>query len=221
MAAAISVYPQGTRDEVSRYWALNDMATIYFIKGEALRAAGKIDEAKLAFRDLIGRYRYGQCWDPKGWWWKPAEGALDKLFILETGLPLDFGDYTSQTLMTKAWSALDKEEFDLVFGYTEKCIKLYADEAKKMQGQLTDFAQGEMDDISKYWALNDVGTAHFIRARAFALQGKNEDARQEYQELEDKYFYSQCWDPKGWWWRPAEAARGILNTLVDTGTKTK
>lgn len=213
MQASLSDFPKGDREEISRYWALNDVATAYFIKGEALRRAGKIEAAKQVFRILISRYRYGQCWEPRGWWWKPSEGALDKLFIMENGMPVDYGDYSSQTLVRKAWEALDNEQLDMALIYTEKCIKLYTEQALKMQSELKELPRGENEEIFIYWAVNDVATAHYIRGRAFELKGKTAEAKKEYLTVRDKYAFGQCWDPKGWWWRPAEAAGSVLKTM--------
>ena len=38
---------------------------------------------------------------------------------------LDYGDYTSQVLTTKAWEALDDKNYPAVFAYTQKCEELY------------------------------------------------------------------------------------------------
>ena len=37
------------------------------------------DESKEAFNKVMKDFTYGQCWDTKGWFWKPAEGAQQKL----------------------------------------------------------------------------------------------------------------------------------------------
>ena len=48
-----------------------------------LLAAGKKEEATQAYKKLINEYFYGQCWDPQGWFWKPAEAAQQKLGELD------------------------------------------------------------------------------------------------------------------------------------------
>ncbi|MBE7159385.1 MAG: beta-glucanase precursor, partial [Rhodospirillales bacterium] len=64
-------------------WALNDVGTCYFIKGQALESQGKKKDAVAAFKYLSDNLAFAQCWDPKGWFWKPADAARDKTKKLE------------------------------------------------------------------------------------------------------------------------------------------
>ena len=50
-----------------------------FIKGEAYIAEQKYKEAKKVFRIIIRKYRFAQCWDPAGWFWKVAEAAEKRI----------------------------------------------------------------------------------------------------------------------------------------------
>ena len=124
MQSSLKDYPKGSNDEVFGYWALNDIATILYIQGEAYRKANMNEEAKKAFKKVVEEYSYGQAWDPKGWFWKPAEASKEKLVMIETGTNLDFGDYTSSYMTTQAWNALLKEDVDSVEVYTNKIIEL-------------------------------------------------------------------------------------------------
>ena len=72
---ALKTIPGGNKDNIFQYWALNDVGTALFILGEAYRNAGQYEEAAQAYKKLINEYFYAQCWDPKGWFWKPAEAA--------------------------------------------------------------------------------------------------------------------------------------------------
>ena len=132
---------------------------------------------------------------------------LTSTVYADTDVRYSFGDYRSTTLVTKAWEALDKKNLEAVVVYANKCIKLYAKQARGMQSYLKDYHAGSNDDIFKYWALNDVGTALFILGEAYRIAGKNEEAIQAYKELINEYFYAQCWDTKGWFWKPAPAAQ--------------
>jgi hypothetical protein len=123
----------------------------------------------------------------------------------------DFGDYTSATLTGKAWQALAAGDFDKVGVFVGKCRELYAAEAGKQQGGLTDFLPA--DKAHGVWALNDVGTCCFIEGQAFEKQGRKTEAAAAYKTLTTSYRFAQCWDPKGWFWRPAEAAAGRLDQL--------
>lgn len=197
----------GEPKEVHAKWALNDVATSLYIQGEAYRKANMKDEAKEAYKSIVDNYGFGQTWDPKGWFWKPADAAKEKLAMLESGVELDFGDYTSSHIVQKAWAALAANDLDQVLAYVNKVTELYAKKAQEMQASLTEYPWESKDKIFSYWALNDVGTAYFILGEAYRNAGKNQEAKDAYKELIDKYSYSQCWDPQGWFWKPAEAAQ--------------
>ncbi len=69
-------------DAVHAYWALNDVGTSYFIRGEALLKLDKKDEALAAYKAVMNQFNYAQTWDPKGWFWSPAEAASKKVAML-------------------------------------------------------------------------------------------------------------------------------------------
>ncbi|MBZ0165876.1 MAG: tetratricopeptide repeat protein [Candidatus Omnitrophica bacterium] len=213
MQSSLKDYPQGSNNDIFSYWALNDVATSLFIQGEAYRQAGMEEEAKGAFMKVVNEYTYGQAWDPKGWFWKPAEASKEKLLMIETGSNVDFGDYTSSHMTTQAWKALADSDLESVLIYTDKVIELYADKAVEMQNSLTEYAWESKDKIFSYWALNDVGTSLFIRGEAYKKAGETQKARAAYKTLVDDFYYSQCWDPNGWFWKPAEAAQQALEEL--------
>jgi len=78
-----SFAPEGKE---SQYWALNDVATAYFILGKAYAAQNKTAKAKEQFNKIISDYGYAQCWDPRGWYWKVAAGAQDELKNYNNGV---------------------------------------------------------------------------------------------------------------------------------------
>lgn len=205
--------PKGTEFD---YWALNDVGTCYFIKGKALKEQDKVSEAKEVLNIVIKDFYYAQCWDPKGWFWKPAQGAKDLLNIIqlgeETGVEYDFGDYTSMTLTVNAWGCLDKKDYKGIEIYTGKCIELYEGEALKQQAELTEYLPREK--AFNAWALNDVGTCYFILGEAYMAQNKYKEAKDAYSTIIDKLSFSQCWDPRGWFWKPAVGARGKINKII-------
>lgn len=197
------------------YWALNDVGTCYFIKGLALQEQGKLEEAKEFFNTIMKDFSYAQCWDPKGWFWKPAQGAKDQLKLIELkeqGKEYDFGDYTSMTLTVNAWGALDKKDYTGVEVYARKCIDLYEAEALKQQAGLTEFLPKEQ--AFNVWALNDVGTCYYILGEALLIQAKYKEAKNAYSTIIDKFSFAQCWDPRGWFWKPAVGARGKINKII-------
>lgn len=127
-------------------------------------------------------------------------------------LAQDFGDSKSSTLVTKAWEALAAGEHDEVDAYAKKCCELYQDEAKKQQSSLSEFASGD-DEIHSYWALNDVGTILFVQGESLSQQGRSSESVKAYKNIVDNYGFCQCWDPKGWFWRPSEAAAAKIKEL--------
>lgn len=202
--ALLEDFPE--RGQAPNYAALNDVATCLFIKGKSLREMRCPTEAKEVFREVIRNYRYAQCWDPKGWFWKVAVAAQDEIHCMD--YKVDFGNYSSETLTAKAWKSLQAGRYDAMELYVRKCVELYGEVAREMQSSLADFAvKGQEQD---YWALNDVGTCLFIRGKALQRQRKNREAGLVYRELLSEYGFAQCFDPHGWYWKIADEARRNL-----------
>jgi len=210
MQDSLDNYVTGSNQEIFSMWALNDVGTCLHIQGEAYRKADMLEEAKEAYDTLINEYSFAQCWDTKGWFWKPAEAAQERLDMIESGQDYDFGDFTSQTLTGKAWSALNANDLDTTLAYTDKCIKLYKEEAIKMQASLTEYPWETKEEIFSYWALNDVGICLFIKGEMLRKSGRIKEAREVFEDLANNYFFAQCWDPKGWFWKPSDAAKEKL-----------
>ncbi len=166
-------------------------------------------EAQDAFRIIVDKFAYAQAWDTRGWFWKVAEGASDQLSTI--GTAYDFGDYTSETLTTKAWKALDANDHKGVEIYTKKCIQLYEADAKKQQAALTEFAPKEK--AFNNWALNDVATCYFIYGQSLLAQQRLQEAKAAFERVVNDFSYAQCWDPKGWFWQVAKGARGNIHKV--------
>ena len=122
---------------------------------------------------------------------------------------LDFGDFSSSAITTKAWGALEAKNYDDAIAYTGKCIEMFKGQAVAMQKALT-AAPTDKDQTFAQWALNDVGTCYFIQAKAYEGKGKQKEALDDYKFLADNLAYAQCWDSKGWFWKPADAAKDSL-----------
>jgi len=149
----------------------------------------------------------------KGWFWRPADAAKEKLDMMERGVNWDFGDYKSSTLVQKAWTALAAHNLQDVEAYVNETMKLYGGRAKDMQASLKDYASGDNDTVFSYWALNDVGTALFILGQAYQNADKKDAAARAYKRIINEFSYAQCWDPQGWFWKPADAAQQKLGEL--------
>ena len=98
----------------------------------------------------------------------------------------------SEELTIKAWEALGKNDYQALWAYTQKCIELYQDEAKRQQRSLDGFPPSEKQSV--FAALNNVATCYFIRGEALMRQNKTEEARQSFQYIIDNFGYAQYWD---------------------------
>lgn len=117
---------------------------------------------------------------------------------------LDYGDFSSATLMIKGWEALGEGKYDDAVKLTEKCAELYEDKAREMQASLNE--KPSADVVNEYWALNDVGTCYFIMGEALVKLRRKAEALLAYKIVRDDLYYAQAWDPKGWHWSPSDAA---------------
>lgn len=144
------------------------------------------------------------------WLWLVVSAAV---VIVPSGAEAeeDFGDFGSATLTSKAWEALGAGKFESALSFTGKCRELYMKEARNQQGSVNEFASDE--DAPMLWALNDVGTCLFIEGQVYEQQKKSKEAVAAYERLVTQLGYAQCWDPQGWFWKPAEAAAKRIKEL--------
>lgn len=126
--------------------------------------------------------------------------------VAEVAKTLDYGDYKSYELATKGWEALDANDHAAVIAYTSKCVELYGERGARMNAGLTLFPP--VEKVNEYWALNDVGTCLFIMGSSYEKQRMYPEAAAAFGKLEKDFSFSQCWDPKGWYWQPAMVAAG-------------
>jgi hypothetical protein len=144
--------------------------------------------------------------------------ALDLFMMLMLALPVlaapDFGDHKSETLTSKAWKAHGSGNAEDALAYVGKCVELYAAEAKKMQEALKELPANEpKEETFKRWALNDVGTCLFIKGEVLLKKGDKPGAKEAFGKLVAEFKFAQCWDEKGWFWKPADAAKQKLVEL--------
>jgi hypothetical protein len=130
------------------------------------------------------------------------------VFSQPASAAVDFGDYRSETLTTAAWKAMESRNLDDALTYANKCIEMYEGEARKMQDALKELpARETKEETFKRWALNDVGTCYFIKGMTLEKKGDKNGAKEAYKTLADDFKFSRCWDPKGWFWAPADVAK--------------
>ena len=126
----------------------------------------------------------------------------------------DFSDESSSALIMKAWKALNKKDQNATLAYTSRCIELYEARAKEEQASLTDFALSGSEE--GYQHLNDVAACYFIQGEFFKYNKEWEKAKAAYKKVVDEFSFAQYWDPRGWWWKPAEISQGEIEK-IDTG----
>lgn len=107
-------------------------------------------------------------------------------------------------MLVKAWKANADKDYPALFAYAQECVRRHGDEAKSMNDALGGFAPS--DEAGEHWALNDVGTALFLMGHAYADLHMHREAAQTFARLANDYPWAQCWDPRGWYWRPAAGA---------------
>ena len=125
---------------------------------------------------------------------------------------LDFGNFSSSAITTKAWKAFEEKNFEEVAGYTGKCIEMFKVKAVEQQKALT-APETEKAKVFANWALNDVGTCYYLQGKALEEQGKKKEAVESYKFLAENLAFAQCWDTKGWFWKPAGAAQERIKAL--------
>ncbi|MCD4782100.1 MAG: tetratricopeptide repeat protein [Candidatus Omnitrophica bacterium] len=138
-----------------------------------------------------------------------TDKAADHLALM--GTSYSYGNYTSETLTIKAWKCWDIKDYKGVELYTTKCIKLFSKRAAQMQKKMKNFAR--LGYVPYFWALNDVGTCHFILGLAYQKQNKPRKSKEMFQSIIENYGYAQCWDPKGHYWKVAEVSKTKLAEL--------
>lgn len=120
----------------------------------------------------------------------------------------------SNVLLNNAWKALEEKDLDQVLYFTNKCLELYGQQARRYQSILKEYPSGKKEDILFYWPLNDVGTALYVKAEGYRKAGYVHRATAVYNEIIDNYSYSQCWIPSGGFWKPSEEAKSKIAILT-------
>ncbi len=126
----------------------------------------------------------------------------------------DFTNESSGALIAKSWEALNKKDEQAVIAYTSRCIELYKDEAKDQQAKLSDFAPSGSE--TDYEALNNIAVSYFIRGEFYKHKKDWKESRKNYKNVIDNFYFAQCWDPRGWWWKPSEISEGEIEK-IDSG----
>ncbi len=116
---------------------------------------------------------------------------------------------SSAEYVRKAWEASSSNNFEEVERLTNECVAQYSEEAKRQQASLTSLPSKGTE--GQYPELNDVGTALFIHAEALMKKGEIEKSRELFSKIIAEFYWAQAWDPRGWYWTPAEKAQASID----------
>jgi hypothetical protein len=78
-----SLESKAPAETAASLWALNDVGTCYYIRGQVFEAQGKSAEALAAYKKLVNEFSFAQTWDTKGWFWSPADAAKQRIKVVE------------------------------------------------------------------------------------------------------------------------------------------
>ena len=70
--------PEDLKAYFSANWALSDIGTSWFIRGEVLSRQRKWSEAREAYKMVIDKYPCAYTWDTRGWFWRTSDAAQEK-----------------------------------------------------------------------------------------------------------------------------------------------
>ena len=111
----------------------------------------------------------------------------------------------------KIWETMERKNWDAAIAQANRVIRVWGPQARRTNNQLKGYATAK--DAKKYGNLNAAGVSLLLKGDALSKKGDKAAAKVTYQLLLDQYTYAQVWDPKGWFWKPAEEARKKLVLL--------
>ena len=121
------------------------------------------------------------------------------------------GELSPKQLIVRAWEAWGAKDYERAFYYTNQCIELYSEEAKREQASLKDFPS--IEAIDQYITLNAVGTSYFIQGEVYLSQENIDEAKRVFKTAIEEYSFAQNWDPRGWFWSVKEKAQASLDKI--------
>jgi tetratricopeptide (TPR) repeat protein len=197
---------------VLKHGPINDVATCYYVKARAAAKLGQTDVAAAAAA-AAERYPSARCWDPKGWLWSPAEAAARF-----KRRPDRADDPPHQAYAADGWEEFERGRFDAAAKLADRCVAEFLAKAQEAEAALakagTTYPTGEVPPAVKAAimanaVLNDVGACLIIRGRSAEALGDRAAAVRAYRSAVG-LGRSRVWDPRGWFWAPAETATDRL-----------
>lgn len=121
-------------------------------------------------------------------------------------------DQSSEELLRLSWKASNMGDMAELDKHYKRMIDLYAIEAESKAAQMKAFPTSDIR--AKYKTMNDVATAMFVKAEALMHAGKNDEAKALFNDVSQKFPWSQAWDPsRGSYWSIKEKAQASIRVL--------
>lgn len=115
---------------------------------------------------------------------------------------------SSNECVSKGWSLRGAKKYQEALQLIDKCIEEFSKTADSQNKTLSDFpTEGKENN---YQQMNDIAECYFIKSEVLRDQGKLDEAVASWRVIVDKYPFAQAFDPRGWYWRIAEAAADAI-----------
>jgi len=142
-------------------------------------------------------------------------GLIFSLVILSGAESLAQDAKSSKTkeksYVQEAWGFYNVKDYKKAIGYADKTIAYFDVDAKKQQSSL--IGPVTNDKIPLYWALNDVATAKFIKAKIYMETAELDKAKALFNDIIENYKYAMAYDLRGWYWNVAKASGLMIDSL--------
>jgi hypothetical protein len=125
-------------------------------------------------------------------------------------------------LMTAAWDAYTGRQYEDAIAKAERCASRFKSDAEQTQSDLEQkkakrpptgkVTEAQKKTIYALGPINSVATCYWIKGRSAQILHRNGEAVEAYNAAA-KLSYGRAWDPRGWFWSPAEDSRDRLLDL--------
>lgn len=125
-------------------------------------------------------------------------------------------------LMTAAWEAYNGHTYEDAMAKAERCASRFKNDAEQTQSNLEQkkakqpptgkVTEAQKKAIYGQGPINSVATCYWIKGRSAQILHRNGEALEAYNAAV-KLSYGRTWDPRGWFWSPAEDAKDRLLDL--------
>lgn len=93
-----------------------------------------------------------------------------------------------------ARQALGNQKYKEAITLAQAVINQNQDEAKRMQGSLSEYPWKNKEEIFSYWPLATVSIALFVQGKSYLELGQKEKAMEIFLRLRKEFSYGQCWE---------------------------